>query len=349
MGNLILWMEENPTLTAGLCVLAVFGLLNLLAYRHARALTHFAPPLRGLRTREGRRPREGPLTLADKVRLAVNGVAMERPTEEGRPDQIGLPYEDHDLAGGGGRLAAWHIPHANPAGLVVLFHGYAAGKARLLPEAKGFHDLGYACFLVDFRGHGSSDGDRTSIGYHEADDVARTVAYVRGRWPSERLLLFGQSMGAAAVLRALARQAMRPDAVMLECPFDRLLSTVEARFRVLGLPAFPAARLLVFWGGWQHGFNGFGHNPAAYARRLTCPALLLHGTLDNRVSGAQIASIYHNLGGAKQLHSFEGAGHESFAAGRPQEWSACVGRFLHGLAATRSGARQAPRSAARRG
>ncbi len=265
-----------------------------------------------------------------KVQLAVNGVAIERPEAELRPDGLRLPYEVHSYPGGAGQLAAWHIPYARAAGRVVLFHGYAASKGRLLPEARAFHDLGYACFLVDFRGSGDSDGDRTSVGYHEADDVVRTLAYVRKRWPNERLLVFGQSMGAAAVLRAMAHHPIGPDAVVLECPFDRLLSTVEARFAVTGLPVFPAARLLVFWGGVQHGFNGFGHNPVEYARRVKCPALLLHGTHDQRVSAVQIQSIYQNLGGEKQLHFFEGLGHESYAAHRVDEWKECVARFLHG-------------------
>ncbi len=263
-----------------------------------------------------------------RIHLALDGVSIERPCENIHPDSLDLPYEVHDYPGGAGRLAGWHIPHDHPAGLVVLFHGYGTCKARLLPEARAFHDLGYACFLVDFRGSGDSEGDRTSIGYHEADDVERTVAYVRGHWPGEPLILFGQSMGAAAILRARAVHGIDPDVVVLECPFDRLLSTVEARFAIAGLPAFPAAQLLVFWGGVQQGFNGFAHNPVEYARRTTCPALMLHGTEDKRVSCAQIQSIYRNLAGEKHLYFFKGIGHESYVSPRPEEWKECVARFL---------------------
>jgi alpha-beta hydrolase superfamily lysophospholipase len=322
-------MAEHPTLTASLCVLTIFLLLNLLAFRHAWTMTHYATGARRTRKIEHWRERSRSLSLFEKVRLAVNGVAVERPAEEARPDELDLPYEVHVYRGGDGRLAAWHVPHEHAAGLVVLFHGYAAGKSRLLPEAQAFHDLGYACFLVDFRGSGGSDGDRTSIGYHEADDVMRSVAYVRECWPGESLILFGHSMGAAAVLRALSRHALEADAAVLECPFDRLLSTVEARFATTGLPSFPAAQLLVFWGALQHGYNGFDHNPVEYARHVTCPALLLHGRCDPRVSCRQIESIYSNLAGEKRLHVFDGAGHESYAACRPEEWKTCVGRFLH--------------------
>jgi alpha-beta hydrolase superfamily lysophospholipase len=329
MRRLIFWTAEHPTLTLSLFFLAVFLLLNLLAYRHAHSMTHFAPAYPRPRKPDNWRPQGEPLSFLQKVQLAVNGVAIERPAEADRPDGLYLSYEVHSYPGEAGRLAAWHIPRERPAGRVVLFHGYAASKARLLPEARAFHDLGYACFLVDFRGSGDSEGDRTSIGYHEADDVVRTLAYVRQQWPQDRLVIFGQSMGAAAVLRAMAHHAVEPDAVVLECPFDRLLSTVEARFAVAGLPRFPAAQLLVFWGGLQHGFNGFGHNPVDYARQVTCPALLLHGTHDQRVSVGQMQSIYQNLGGEKHLRFFEGLGHESYAAPRADEWKEHVARFLH--------------------
>ncbi len=329
MRKLTLWIAEHPALTALLCLLILFVVLNWLAYCHARSMTHFVETNRRTRRTEKLRQRGDSLSFGDRLRLAVKGVALERPHETIRPDDVDLPYEAHTYRGGEGRLDAWYIPHPHSAGLVVLFHGYLACKARLLPEARALHDLGYACFLVDFRGCGDSEGDRTSIGYHEADDVVRTMNYARERWPDEPSIAFGQSMGAAAVLRALSRRSIEPNTVLLECPFDRLSSTVESRFASTGLPSFPAAHLLVFWGGLQHGYNGFGHNPVEYARRATCPTLLMHGLDDVRVSKEQIESIYNNLAGEKSLHFFEGIGHQSYAADRPDEWKECVARFLH--------------------
>jgi alpha-beta hydrolase superfamily lysophospholipase len=329
MRKLLFWLVEHPALTFSLFLLAAFVLLNLLAYRHARSMTHFTLANRGTGKSDSWRARTEPRSLFERMRLALDGISIERPYANLHPDSLDLPYEVHDYPGRAGRLAAWYVPHEQAAGLVVLFHGYGTCKARLLPEARAFHDLGYACFLVDFRGSGDSEGNRTSIGYHEADDVESTVTYVRGHWPGESLILFGQSMGAAAILRAQALHDLAPDAVVLECPFDRLLSTVEARFAIAGLPAFPAAQLLVFWGGVQQGFNGFAHNPVEYARRTTCPTLLLHGTKDQRVTSAQIQSIYRNLTGEKHLYFFKGIGHESYVSNRPEEWQKCVARFLH--------------------
>jgi alpha-beta hydrolase superfamily lysophospholipase len=241
---------------------------------------------------------------------------------------VGLPATTHAFPGGAAPLEGWHVPHVRGAGVVLLFHGYRSCKAELLPEARAFHELGYDTFLVDFPGSGGSGGTRTTIGYREASDVARAADYARRRWPGRPLLLYGQSMGAAAVLRAIAVEGARADAAVLACPFGRLLHTVQARFRERGVPAFPYVHLVIFWGGWLHHFDGFAHDPQEYARRVTCPTLLLHGGADPQVSRAQMQVIHDNLRGDRRLHVFDGLGHESFVQKRPEEWQAVVGRFL---------------------
>jgi uncharacterized protein len=322
MRILLAWAWMYPWRTLGLCLLLGFVVLNLLAYRHARAFTRFQA--------EGGGRRDAPeaRSLLDKVRLLLGGVALPRPCQDRTPADVGLPFERHHFPGEAGTLEAWYVPHPAARGLVLLFHGYSGCKSSLLPEARAFHELGYACLLVDFRGSGGSAGDATTIGYAEADDVARAVAFARARWPSRPLVLYGQSMGSAAVLRALSAGGAEADSAVLECPFDRLLSTVKARFAGLGVPSFPGAQLLVFWGGWQHGFNGFRHNPVDYARAISCPVLLLHGRQDPRVSAGQVEEVYANLGGEKELYFFDDLAHESYVAKRPQDWKERVGQFL---------------------
>jgi uncharacterized protein len=38
--------------------------------------------------------------------------------------------------------------------------------------------------------------------------------------------------------------------------------------RALHIPPFPLAELIIFWGGVQHGFNAFAHNPVTYAAQV---------------------------------------------------------------------------------
>src|SRR5262249_31845807 len=86
------------------------------------------------------------------------------------------------------------------------------------------------------------------------------VALARPLAGARPLILFGKSMGNAAILRAIAVRGVDIEGIIAECPVDRLLSTVENRFSAIGLPALPFPHLLVFCGGVRHHMNGFAHN-----------------------------------------------------------------------------------------
>ena len=131
----------------------------------------------------------------------------------------------------------------------------------MVAEARAFLDMGCSVLLVDFRGSGDSSESYTTVGYYEAEDVAAAVDYARKQLPHSKTILYGGSMGAAAVLRAVASCDVQPDAIIAEAIFDKMLNTVRHRFEAMGVPSFPSAQLLVFWGGRQAGFNGFAHNP----------------------------------------------------------------------------------------
>jgi len=318
----IRWVWSHRKLSLLLAVVAVFVAVNLVAYNHAYSMTHFQAG--GTRT-------GSPETLSiwEKVQVLFAGVHIPRPENRTDPASQGLPFATQRFQGKDGiGLEAWRIPHTHPRGLVLLVHGYAASKASLLAEARAFHDLGYVAVMLDLRGSGGSDGNETTVGVFEADDVAAVVENLQATDPELPLLLYGQSMGSAAILRAVAEHGMRPRAVIIECPFDRLLATVQNRFAALGVPAFPFAQLLLFWGGVQHGFNGFRHNPVDHARSVRCPVLLMQGDQDPRVTREQAQTIFDNLAGEKRLQVFPEVGHQSYLAARPDIWQAVVAEFL---------------------
>jgi uncharacterized protein len=301
--------------------LAVVLLPNLAAYQAARTLTHFTPSA-------GTPDRRGTLSLEAGLR-ALRGAGLPRTANAYTPARVGLAYERHVFTGPDGTAReAWYVPLPRPRAVVALFHGYRGCKSDLLREARAFHAMGLAPLLVDLRGAGGSGGETTSIGYHEADDVAAAAAYARtlpGRPP---LVLYGASMGAAAVLKAESERPLTAVAVVAEEPFNRLLTTVELRFQSRRLPAFPWAQLLVFWGGVQGGFDGFHHDPAEYARRITTPTLLVGGEEDPWVRVQDTREIFDALAGPKELALCPGVAHQLCLRAAPEVWLPAVQGFL---------------------
>ncbi|MFY9976083.1 MAG: alpha/beta fold hydrolase, partial [Chromatiaceae bacterium] len=206
--------------------------------------------------------------------------------------------------------------------------GYSAEKTSLLDEARAFLDLGASLLLVDFRGSGGSSESYTTVGVHEAEDVAAAIRDARERLSHGNVFLFARSMGAAAILRAGHAHAVQPDGVMLEAVFDTLFNTVGHRFRAMQVPAFPSAELLVFWGGGQWGFGGFEHNPSDYAASLDCPTLLMHGARDPRVSLTEARRMFEVIPGTKEFVTFERSGHDSYFSKNASQWRTAVERFI---------------------
>jgi alpha-beta hydrolase superfamily lysophospholipase len=317
------WLRKRWKRLLALALAAPLLGINVIACLHARAMTHFTKG--GVRT-----PRPDQLSLREKLGVLFTGVNLPRPVLTRTPT---LPCTTERFAGDGVELEAWRLPAPGKRrGLVLLFHGYAASKSMLLPAAEVFHDLGYETYLVDFRGSGGSTGDVTTIGVREADDVMSAVkSAVAPASPGERPILFGNSMGAVAILRAIHARGLDPRAIILECPFDRLVHAVESRCRLMGVPAFPIGRLLVFWGGVLEGFDGFSHDPSVYATSVRCPSLLLQGETDRTITLDESRSIEDALGGKKTYKTFAGVGHGSLAALSPGEWREATAGFLASL------------------
>ncbi len=300
-----------------------FVALNVVAYQHAWAMTHFA--------RDDARRTAPPEQLSawSKIKVLFKGVTIPRPENKRTPKDLGLAFETHRLVGANGlELEAWRIPNDSSKPVAVLFHGYSSSKDSQLDMAAALHEMGCECWLVDFHGSGGSAGDSTSIGWDEATDVAAAFKFVKERAAGRKVILLGSSLGAASILRAVATARVEPDGIILECPFNKLLATTENRFRVMKLPPFPLAKLLVFWGGRQFGFNGFTHNPAEYAKAVKCPALLMNGDSDNRVTLANIEEVRTNLPKDSEFHVFKDTGHESYLKKWPVEWKKLTRDFL---------------------
>ncbi len=146
------------------------------------------------------------------------------------------------------------------------------------------------------------------------------------------VVLYGQSMGSAAVLRAVGVLGAAADALVLENLYDRLVTTVGHRFEAMGLPAQPGAALLVFWGGVELGFNGFQMNPVDFAANINTPTLLLTGEDDPRVHLAEVESIRASLAGPSELVVLPSAGHVGLHSADAALWRSSVTSFLDRVA-----------------
>jgi pimeloyl-ACP methyl ester carboxylesterase len=312
---------RNPVRKLAYTLLLLFLLVNGIAALHAWRFTHFTAGLRSpIDHTSG-------ISFRKKLWFALTGVPNAKPLNTSFP---ATPYETITLQSNV-KISCWYLPVDAAKGTVVLFHGYGGCKSQMLDKAYVLRKAGYHVLLADFMGAGASEGNQVTIGYKEAENVKTCYDYIRqqGKGP---VVLMGSSMGAVAILRYthLYPEA-QPDGIIIECPFGSLYETVGTRFNMMGMPSFPLAGLLTFWGGVENGFNAFSHRPITYASALTCPSLLIFGEQDDRVTRKEINDIFNNLNGPKELLTLPLAGHTGYLQLYQQEWTNAVTAFLNRL------------------
>ena len=94
------------------------------------------------------------------------------------------------------------FPGKNKA-TILLLHGLGQSNPSMLLHAEFLASAGYGIFMIDLRAHGSSDGDTSTYGLREADDVAGAVDYLLTRIDvnGQKIGALGISLGAQAALR----------------------------------------------------------------------------------------------------------------------------------------------------
>ncbi len=216
-------------------------------------------------------------------------------------------------------------------GTVILFHGLTQNKATVLAEASDFRFQGYNVLLLDFRAHGNSGDNITTIGYRETEEVKLAWDYVKGKG-EKNIFLWGSSMGAVAVAKAVSDYAIQPSGIILEMPFASLQSHLRSRARTIGFRGFPEKPfgfLVTCWIGIERGFNGFNFSTVSYARKIHCPVLLQWGALDYAVLRSETEKIFDAIASpVKKLVIYDNASHESFLQRDPPKWRGETEKFL---------------------
>jgi len=104
---------------------------------------------------------------------------------------------------------------------VVYLHGNCSSRVEALATLPVLLPLGVTVFCFDFAGSGRSEGEYVSLGYHERDDLATVVDYLRGKGTVSSIGVWGRSMGAVTALLHSHRDPTLAG-IVLDSPFASL-------------------------------------------------------------------------------------------------------------------------------
>ncbi len=190
-------------------------------------------------------------------------------------------------------------------GAILFLHGNAENISTHVQSVLWLVREGYTVLAFDYRGYGWSGGDEPDIpGIHR--DARAALAYILSLSgvTRDRLVVFGQSLGAAVAVHtvATASSSLRPRAVILDSPFAGYRRIVRDKLSSLIVTwpmAWPVSR-----------FFDDEYSPERWIGKISpIPVIVIHGTEDRVVPYSHGKMLYDIASEPKGLWMVEGGTH----------------------------------------
>jgi fermentation-respiration switch protein FrsA (DUF1100 family) len=213
-------------------------------------------------------------------------------TRRTSPKAAGLPQaEEHLLQTiDGEKLVAWYVPARAGKPVVIFFHGNGDILAWRAPWFAALTADGTGLVAVSFRGYAGSSGSPTEAGL--INDAEAAYAFAAQRYPPDRIVVWGYSLGAGPAVALAARH--RIARLILEAPYTSIGDVAAA--------AFPFAPVRWFVRDQFHADQ--------WIANVTSPVLIMHGGRDRTIPIRLGERLYELARDPKQMVRFPEGGHD---------------------------------------
>lgn len=262
--------------------------------------------------RTNRHPRFPTLALvvALVLPLALTGCApmffhpSRIPIEN--PGLAGISREDVFFPSSDGvKLHGWVLRPSGPVkGALLFLHGNAENLSTQVNAVLWLVKEGYLVFAFDYRGYGKSEGTPDIPGVNRDGIAALDQVFRIGGVDAGRVAVFGQSLGGAVAVCAVANSPRKGDvkALILDSAFAGYRRIVRDRLTSLILTwplAYPAS--------WTVEDR---YSPERWIRKVgPIPVIVIHGTRDPVVPYDHGKRLYELANDPKGFWTLEGGGH----------------------------------------
>ncbi len=207
----------------------------------------------------------------------------------------GLRFRDvFFTAEDGTRLHGWYCPAEKPRAVILAAHGNAGHVASRAPWLRYLQNrASVSVFMFDYRGYGRSGGQPTIAGALQDATAARAKLRELAGVQDSEMLLMGESLGGAIVVRLAAQSP--PRGLILQSTFPSLRDAADVHFPKLS---------------WLVRRDQL--DSAAALASLRVPLLQSHGTADRTIPFSLGEKLFAAASEPKQFVRIEQAGHNNW-------------------------------------
>lgn len=213
---------------------------------------------------------------------------------------------------------------------VICVHGYVECGKDLEYQAEKFYEKGFRVLLPDNRGHGKSQGSYVGMGWHDRLDILKWIRFLIERDPECRILLYGVSMGGAAVMMTAGEKLpANVELIIEDCGYTSAADefAYEARY-LFHLPYFPVVSAASLLCRKRAGYSFREASAVSQLKKADRPMLFIHGTRDRFVPFSMLEKVYQAAACPKEKLAVDGAAHAESCRVNPQLYWNTVFDFI---------------------
>lgn len=221
----------------------------------------------------------------------------------------------------------------NPSGShnwVIAVHGYTSTPKGMAKYACWYYDEGFSVIFPHMRGHFGSGTDKITMGWYDRYDVIGWIYYILDIDPEAKIVLHGESMGAATVMMTVG-EALPENVVCAveDCGYTSVWDEFSTQIKAsLKLPVFPFLYAADAVARIRSDFSFKEASAVKQLRNSKTPMLFIHGEADDFVPFEMVYENFNAFDGEKDILTIPGAAHAEAILIDPETYVAKVKEFV---------------------
>lgn len=197
----------------------------------------------------------------------------------------------------------------------IYLHSQSGNKIEGLGILDFCIENGYGLCVFDFSGCGKSDGEYSTLGWREQEDVEILVHILLQRYKATKIVLWGRSMGAVTALFYAKRHSMFVNSMVLDSPFSDIKvmvnDVVYENYKIPGALVNPILSFLSSTIKKKVNFDILELKPLEFAKTCSVPCMFIIGKEDHLVLPKRVKQIFDAYKGKKKYLVYSDGDHAS--------------------------------------